>query len=85
VIRQALRTKLRRGYCYSNVGYSLLAAIVERASGLGYERYLRRFLLAPAGMRQTGYVLPDFRDVAVEYDADGAPHGHPHAVRLIKG
>ena len=64
---------------YSNLGYSLLAAIIEEVSGTGYEDYLARELFAPAGMTQTGYVLPDWdpADVAVEYDAQDRPHGRP--------
>lgn len=38
-------------YRYSNAGYSVLAAVIERASGEGFETYLRRHLFAPAGMR----------------------------------
>ncbi|PSK99307.1 CubicO group peptidase (beta-lactamase class C family) [Murinocardiopsis flavida] len=66
-------------YRYSNVGYSLLAAIVEHASGTGYEEYLAANVFAPAGMHRTGYVRPDWsdRNVAVEYDADGTPQGRP--------
>ncbi len=46
---------------------------------MGYEEYLSEQLFAPAGMTQTGYVLPDWRpdQVAVEYDAEGVPHGRP--------
>ncbi|QYN34081.1 beta-lactamase family protein [Pseudonocardia sp. DSM 110487] len=64
---------------YSNVGYSVLAAIVEKVSGLGYEQFMARYLFAPAGMTSTGYVLPRWeRDqVAVEYDAGGASRGRP--------
>ena len=64
---------------YSNLGYSLLAAIIEEASGMGYEKYLSEYLFAPAGMTQTGYVLPDWRpeQVAVEYDAEGVSQGRP--------
>ena len=45
---------------------------------MGYERFLRRYLLLPAGMRQTGYVLAPWRpgQVAVEYDRRGRPRGH---------
>jgi CubicO group peptidase (beta-lactamase class C family) len=66
-------------YAYSNAGYSVLAAIVEKASGMGYEEFLAKRLFAPAGMTHTGYVLPDWdRDqVAVEYDRQGRSHGTP--------
>ena len=79
----ALQSELRSPpgavYYYSNLGYSLLAAIVEKASGMGYEEFLAKRLFAPAGMTQTGYVLPDWRPrrVAVEYDPRGKPHGTP--------
>lgn len=64
---------------YSNVGYSLLAAIVEKASGTSYSEFLTRNLFTPAGMTRTGYRPADPRrdDMAVEYDADGHAHGTP--------
>jgi len=64
---------------YSNLGYSVLAAIVESASGVGYEAFLAEHLFGPAEMTQTGYVLPEWSadQVAVEYDARGRPHGRP--------
>ena len=64
---------------YSNVGYSVLAAIIEKVSGMGYEQFLAKHLFAPAGMTQTGYILPEWRSdqVAVEYDVRGRPHGRP--------
>ncbi len=67
-------------YHYSNVGYSLLAAIVEIASGRDYERFLSEALFEPAGMTHTGYVLPEWHpeQVAVEYDRHGTPHGRPY-------
>ncbi len=49
-------------YEYANSGYSLLGAIVERASGRPYETYLREELLLPAGMKETGYRLPRWED-----------------------
>ncbi len=45
-------------YGYSNTGYSLLAMIVEKVSGQTYEAFLREELLLPAGLTETGYVLP---------------------------
>src|SRR6185312_14226605 len=39
---------------YSNVGYYLLARIIEVASGEPYTDFIRRELLAPAGMTRSG-------------------------------
>jgi CubicO group peptidase (beta-lactamase class C family) len=83
MVAGALESKLQSApgaeYHYSNLGYSLLAAIIEKASGMGYETFLARRLFAPAGMTQTGYVLAHWkrRRVAVEYDARGRSHGRP--------
>ncbi len=45
-------------YAYSNVGYSLLAAIVEQVSGISWEQFASRYLFRPAHMKDTGYSLP---------------------------
>ena len=60
-------------YEYSNAGYSLLGAIMEKASGLPYERYLRDRVLLPAGAASTGYKLVDWtgKPVAVGYRGSG--------------
>jgi CubicO group peptidase (beta-lactamase class C family) len=59
-----------RGYEYSNAGYSLLAMVIERATGEGYETALRRLVLEPAGLTQTGYRLMNWsaRNAARGYD-----------------
>ncbi len=64
---------------YSNLGYSLLAAIIEKESGTSYEEFLSEHLFEPAGMTATGYVLPDWPsdDVAVEYDEHDEAQGKP--------
>ena len=83
MVRAALASRLRSApgaeFRYSNVGYALLAAIVEHAAGTCYERFLARRLFAPAGMTHTGYVLPHWRagQIAVEYDDHGRSHGRP--------
>ncbi|SPF02425.1 Penicillin-binding protein E [Streptomyces sp. MA5143a] len=66
-------------FSYSNLGYSLLAAIIENASGMDYEHFLAEQIFAPAGMKDTGYVLPrwDTERIAVEYDARGVSRGRP--------
>jgi CubicO group peptidase (beta-lactamase class C family) len=59
-------------YTYSNVGFSLLAMIVEDVSGQPYENYLRERLFTPVGIETAGYVLPKYElaSVAKIYDGD---------------
>ncbi len=47
-------------YSYSNVGYSVLAAVIERVSGQGYEVFLHETFFNPLGMAETGYLIPQF-------------------------
>ena len=44
---------------YSNFGYGVLAHALERAAGEPYEALLRRYILDPLGMNDTGLVLGD--------------------------
>jgi CubicO group peptidase (beta-lactamase class C family) len=57
------------GYEYSNAGYSLLGAVIEKLSGLPYERFVRDRLFLPNGLFETGYLLPAWGDgrLAVGY------------------
>ena len=66
-------------YRYSNSGYSLLGMVVEKASGMPYERYLRETLWTPAGMTRTGYRGVQWRpgEVAVGYASGGRRDGTP--------
>lgn len=72
-VKRVLGSKLKSApgseYFYANSGYSLLAAIVEIASGQPYETYLREHLFLPAGMKETGYRIPkwDPRRIPVGY------------------
>lgn len=75
-LKKAFDTKLiskpGEKFEYSNVGYSLLAAIIERVSGRSYEHFLRENLFLPAAMHNTGYKLPrwDGKQIAVGYAED---------------
>ena len=87
-LRRLFATKLvhRPGerFLYSNAGYSLLAAVVEVASGRPFGEVLRAEVFLPAGMRHTGF-LPDAADrprLAHGYTGDGdwgTSLDHPHA------
>ncbi len=41
---------------YSNIGYMVLGAIIEKVSGMTYEEYIRRNVLQPLGMNRTDFL-----------------------------
>ena len=43
---------------YSNIGYVVLGALVEKVTGVSYGEAVRRLVLDPAGMNGTGVVYP---------------------------
>ena len=57
ILAAPLQSQRGEAFSYSNPGYSLLAAIIERVSGEPYEVFLRKNLFEPAGMDATGYRL----------------------------
>lgn len=56
VKKTALRSAPGEKFNYSNVGYNLLAAIIEKVSGMSFEDYLQQHLFERAGMKNTGFV-----------------------------
>jgi CubicO group peptidase (beta-lactamase class C family) len=66
-------------HAYRNVNYSLLGLVIERVSGEGYEAFLRRRLLAPAGLARTGYLLPRYAEHEL---ARGTLGGEPWGTTL---
>lgn len=59
---------------YSNVGYSLLGAVVEAVAGRDLQAYLTERFFEPLGMERTGYLFsPERADTfALGYGASGA-------------
>lgn len=45
-------------FAYSNSGYYLLGAVIEKASGTTYEAFLKRAIFDPLDMKDTGYDHP---------------------------
>ena len=72
VLASPLTSPVGTKFGYSNIGYSLLALIVEKVSGQTYEQYLYENLWKPAGMEMTGYSRPKFNKdlIAVGYKSD---------------
>jgi CubicO group peptidase (beta-lactamase class C family) len=53
---------------YSNYGFLLVGAVVEKASGLSYYDYVARHIFGPAGMTSSGFPTRDeLQGVAVGY------------------
>ncbi|CAM4081114.1 serine hydrolase domain-containing protein [Gillisia hiemivivida] len=79
VLSSELRFEVGTSFSYSNIGYSLLAMIIEKVSGQTYETYLYENLWKPAQMKLTGYSRPEFdRDlIAVGYYKDDRIWGKP--------
>lgn len=55
-------------FSYSNSGYILLGAVIEKAAGRSYEDVLREFVLQPIGMDDTGY---DHAELVLKNRASG--------------
>jgi CubicO group peptidase (beta-lactamase class C family) len=73
-----------REFNYSNVGFSLLAMIIEDLSGQDYDRFMRERVYAPIGMRHTAYVVPGLDSALVAHTfTPPADHGTP-AERLAR-
>src|SRR4051812_34725250 len=42
-------------FVYSNSNFILLGSVIEKASGMGYEDFLKKNIFAKAGMKSSGY------------------------------
>jgi len=64
-------------WSYSNTGFLLLGAIVEKASGEDYFDYVRGHVTGPAGMKNTDCYELDLvnPNLAVGYDKEAGPNG----------
>lgn len=49
-------------YSYSNPGFSILGRIIEIASNQEYEKFLNDYLFSPAGMINTGFLIPNWKN-----------------------
>ena len=88
-VRQLLAAPLNfppgKRFEYSNGGYNLAAAIVERVSGQSLQQFLYEQLFRPAGMTSTGFQVPGFNvpgwesKTVARYYTGNQDNGHPWA------
>ena len=57
IVRDSLQFAPGSREQYSNAGYVVLGALIERVSGEDYYAYIDRHILKPAGMTRTGHFL----------------------------
>lgn len=60
VLDEPLQFEPGKEFSYSNAGYSLLAAIMEKVSGKSYEEFMHKNIFEPSGMNFTGYRIPEW-------------------------
>jgi CubicO group peptidase (beta-lactamase class C family) len=64
---QPLAFKPGTRYAYSNVGYRVLAEIIEHASGAQYGQFLQKNIFIPLGMASTAFETTETPGLAVGY------------------
>jgi len=79
LMKSPLTFKVGSDFSYSNIGYSLLALIIEKVTRQTYEQYLYENLWRPSGMETTGYSRPNFDIdlIAIGYGKNNIIWGKP--------
>lgn len=67
ILAQPLEFEPGKEFRYTNLGYTLLAAVIELVSGEPYEKFLLEHLFQPAGMNSTGFRIPDWSPMVVAH------------------
>lgn len=75
-----LLSKPGEKYAYSNVGYSILGRIIEIVSAQSYEAFVNEHLFIPAGMLQTGYLLPKWTVKQISHSYNRGVIGRQSAI-----
>lgn len=60
-------------YAYSNMAYSVLGVVLERASGQDYYHYMRKNILDRIGMNNSSFFVDDVKDFLAKTYNNGKP------------
>src|SRR5262245_52480574 len=67
-----------QAFNYSNVGFSLLAVIIEQVTGQSYDRFMADRIYRPIGMHHTGYTIARLDSTLVAHSyTPPVDHGSP--------
>ena len=61
VARLPLAIDPARRFAYDGTGIEVVSRLVEAASGMPFDAFVQRRVLAPLGMKDTGFTVPDYR------------------------
>jgi len=76
--QRAIRFEPGSRWEYSNYGFILLGAVIEKVSGQSYSDYVHQHVFNPAGMTSTSFGMEDKAiPSSIEYTKMGAPHWIP--------
>ena len=77
--KRALRFEPGSRWEYSNYGFILLGAVIEKVGRQDYSSYVREHVFTPAGMVSTGSGIQDKATVnrSIDYTKMGSPHWIP--------
>lgn len=73
-----LKSEPGKKFIYSNGGYSILAALIEKITGISYKEYLSRSFFEPLDMTHTGHPPSDWKESLVVKDKSrgAGPYWH---------
>ncbi|MCE2029447.1 serine hydrolase domain-containing protein [Sessilibacter corallicola] len=54
-------------WMYSNVGYDILGAVIERVAGIGFEKFIQKEILGPLGMTDTVFDLNSIDESRIRF------------------
>jgi CubicO group peptidase (beta-lactamase class C family) len=80
IARMDLRYPVGEERHYSDLGFILLGEVVSRVSGEPLDRYVRREIHIPLGMKDTSYLPP----VELRERIAATSHGDPYEQRMIR-
>lgn len=83
-----LKTKPGTSFSYSNMGYILCAAIIERITGESYSNYVNKVMWSEMGLKNTkiaGSSLSDRLPLEANYYAQGQDAPYVYTMNLARG